>query len=299
MPAADAAVEATRAEPDAEAGEPGPMSEPSPTSRTRPEREPGEADEPSRGSEPEVEADGPTAEARVRRRADAGSGSDERDVSTTRRRASALRPPPTAHRRASAEGDGDAMTDKLTLARTAVRVGARGLAVLAAAGIAVGAVAAAALVPWPEHRAEAPSVVVQPAETGQLRVCPGPMLSIGEDPAAATTANSVGPPNRDLRGGAGRRCITRRRSPRPTTPAPTRTARRSHRDRARCRRRRDAGRCAVADRHSRDALRLRRSVVQRSRRRVVARRRGDRRRTQRHRAVWRTPPRSPRRSTCA
>ena len=66
------------------------------------------------------------------------------------------------------------MTDRFTLARTAVRVGARGLAVLAAAGIAVGAVAAAALVPWPEHRAEAPSVVVQPAETGQLRVCPGP-----------------------------------------------------------------------------------------------------------------------------
>ncbi|MCD2444028.1 DUF5719 family protein [Agromyces sp. SYSU K20354] len=84
------------------------------------------------------------------------------------------------------------MADKLTLARTAVRIGARGLAVLAAAGIAVGAVAAAALVPWPEHRTEAPSVVVQPAETGQLRVCPGPLLSIGDDPAAATTASSVG-----------------------------------------------------------------------------------------------------------
>jgi Family of unknown function (DUF5719) len=92
------------------------------------------------------------------------------------------------------------MADKLTLARTAVRVGARGLAVLAAAGLAVGAVAAAALVPWPDHRAEAPSVVVQPAETGQLRVCPGPLLSIGDDPAAATTANSVG--SADLIAGA-------------------------------------------------------------------------------------------------
>lgn len=93
--------------------------------------------------------------------------------------------PPVTQREAT-------MTDRFTLARTAVRVGARGLAVLAAAGIVVGAVAAAALVPWPDHRAEAPSVVVQPAETGQLRVCPGPLLSIGDDPNAATTASSVG-----------------------------------------------------------------------------------------------------------
>ena len=90
------------------------------------------------------------------------------------------------------------MTDKLTLARTAVlartaaRVGARGLAVLAVAGVGVGALAAAALVPWPDHVASSLSVVVEPSETGQMRVCPGPLLTIGDDAAAATTATSVG-----------------------------------------------------------------------------------------------------------
>ncbi|WP_448809380.1 DUF5719 family protein [Agromyces bauzanensis] len=77
--------------------------------------------------------------------------------------------------------------------RRLVRIGARALAFVAAGALAVGTVAAAALVPWPEHRAEPPSLLVQPAESRQLRVCPGPLLTLGEDPAAATTASSVGP----------------------------------------------------------------------------------------------------------
>lgn len=77
--------------------------------------------------------------------------------------------------------------------RRFVRIGARALAFVAAGALAVGTVAAAALVPWPEHRAEPPSLVVQPAESRQLRVCPGPVLALGEDPSAATTASSVGP----------------------------------------------------------------------------------------------------------
>jgi len=76
--------------------------------------------------------------------------------------------------------------------KQAVRIGARSLGFVAAAALAVGSVAAAALVPWPEHRAEAPSVVVQPSESRQQRVCPGPLLALGEDAAAATTASSVG-----------------------------------------------------------------------------------------------------------
>ena len=76
--------------------------------------------------------------------------------------------------------------------RRMLRLGARGLAFLGAAVLAAGALAAAAFVPWPEHRAEAPSVLVQPAESRQQRVCPGPLLTLGEDPAAATTATSVG-----------------------------------------------------------------------------------------------------------
>jgi hypothetical protein len=76
--------------------------------------------------------------------------------------------------------------------RRMVRIGARALAFVAACALTVGAVAAAALVPWPEHRAATPSLLVQPAESRQLRVCPGPLLTLGEDAAAATTASSVG-----------------------------------------------------------------------------------------------------------
>jgi len=77
--------------------------------------------------------------------------------------------------------------------KTVVRVVLRALALVAAAALAVATVAAAALVPWPDHRNVAPSELVQPAESRQLRVCPGPLLALGEDAAAATTASSVGP----------------------------------------------------------------------------------------------------------
>ena len=76
--------------------------------------------------------------------------------------------------------------------KRALRIGGRAAGFVAAAALAVATVAAAALVPWPEHRAEAPSVLVQPAESRQQRVCPGPILTLGEDAAAATTASSVG-----------------------------------------------------------------------------------------------------------
>ncbi|MFD4422733.1 DUF5719 family protein [Agromyces sp. NPDC058484] len=76
--------------------------------------------------------------------------------------------------------------------RRLLRAGGRALAFVGVAAVAVGALAAAALVPWPEHRAAATSVLVQPAESRQQRVCPGPVLALGEDPAAATTASSVG-----------------------------------------------------------------------------------------------------------
>lgn len=76
--------------------------------------------------------------------------------------------------------------------RTHVIAGARGLAAVAALAIGAGAVAAAALVPWPEHRAEPASVVVEPSESAQLRVCPGPLLALADDAASATTASSFG-----------------------------------------------------------------------------------------------------------
>ena len=69
---------------------------------------------------------------------------------------------------------------------------ARGAAALGAAAVAGGLVAAAVIVPLPGVDAEAPSTVVQPAESRQLRVCPGPLLSLADDAAQATAASSFG-----------------------------------------------------------------------------------------------------------
>lgn len=76
--------------------------------------------------------------------------------------------------------------------RRMLRLGSRAAGFVAAAALVVGAVVTAAYVPWPEHRAAPASVLVQPAESRQQRVCPGPLLALGEDAAAATTASSIG-----------------------------------------------------------------------------------------------------------
>lgn len=66
-----------------------------------------------------------------------------------------------------------------------------------AAAIAVAAVAAAALLggmlaPRPTVAVDPPSALVQPAESRQLRVCPGPLLELAGDAADATSASSFG-----------------------------------------------------------------------------------------------------------
>jgi len=78
--------------------------------------------------------------------------------------------------------------------RTVVLAGVRGAAAAAALAIGAGAVAAAALVPWPSVHAEPASVVVEPSESPQMRVCPGPLLALADDASAATTASSFGSP---------------------------------------------------------------------------------------------------------
>ena len=60
--------------------------------------------------------------------------------------------------------------------RTLIRAGGRGLVILVAAAVGVTVLGAAAIVPWPEHRAEPLSRSIQPAESRTVRVCPGPML---------------------------------------------------------------------------------------------------------------------------
>ncbi|MGI9823155.1 DUF5719 family protein [Agromyces sp. Marseille-Q5079] len=73
-----------------------------------------------------------------------------------------------------------------------IRTGVRVAVALVVGAVAVGVVGAAAIGSWPEHRAEPGSVVVAPDEAIQQRVCPGPLLSIGDDAAAATAVESFG-----------------------------------------------------------------------------------------------------------
>jgi len=75
--------------------------------------------------------------------------------------------------------------------RTLLRAGGRGVAVLGAAVLTVAAFGAAAIVPWPEHRAEPLARSIQPAESRTLRVCPGPMLELGDDAESVSTLGSA------------------------------------------------------------------------------------------------------------
>lgn len=68
----------------------------------------------------------------------------------------------------------------------------RAAAVLVAVATTAGLVVAAIVAPLPRVEADPPSTVVQPAESRQLRVCPGPLLALAEDAAEATTATSFG-----------------------------------------------------------------------------------------------------------
>lgn len=70
--------------------------------------------------------------------------------------------------------------------RTILRVGGRSLAVLVAGALTATALGAAAVVPWPEHRVEPLAEAIQPAESRQLRVCPGPALELGDDAASVS-----------------------------------------------------------------------------------------------------------------
>lgn len=68
----------------------------------------------------------------------------------------------------------------------------RTAAVVAVAGAAGAALVAGVLAPRPTVAVEPPSALVQPAESRQLRVCPGPLLALAEDATDATSASSFG-----------------------------------------------------------------------------------------------------------
>ncbi|BDZ53716.1 DUF5719 family protein [Agromyces marinus] len=71
-------------------------------------------------------------------------------------------------------------------------VSGRIAAVLGVAAVAAAALVAASVLPIPDLRAVPPSTVVEPEENVQVRVCPGPLLSLADDSTAATAARSIG-----------------------------------------------------------------------------------------------------------
>lgn len=79
-----------------------------------------------------------------------------------------------------------------TKRRVAV-LGARYAAGLIGIAVVVVAVGGAAIVPWPTVVHDAPSTLVTPVASDQLRVCPGPLLTLAEDSTQADAATSVGP----------------------------------------------------------------------------------------------------------
>ncbi|QAY74560.1 hypothetical protein ET445_15700 [Agromyces protaetiae] len=76
--------------------------------------------------------------------------------------------------------------------RTVFAAAGRAVAIVATLAAGAAVAAAAVLVPWPEHRVEPSSVVVAPAESREQRVCPGPLLTLADETADATTPVSLG-----------------------------------------------------------------------------------------------------------
>jgi len=76
--------------------------------------------------------------------------------------------------------------------RRVAQIGARVSGGLLGMAVVVVAIGGAAVVPWPTLVQPAPSTLVTPVADSQLRVCPGPLLTLAEDSSQAETATSVG-----------------------------------------------------------------------------------------------------------
>jgi hypothetical protein len=76
--------------------------------------------------------------------------------------------------------------------RRVALIGVRLTAGLTGMAVVVLAVGGAALAPWPAVTREPDSTVVTPVASDQLRVCPGPLLTLAADSSQADVATSVG-----------------------------------------------------------------------------------------------------------
>jgi hypothetical protein len=78
--------------------------------------------------------------------------------------------------------------------RGVARESARAIAGIAGIGVATLAIAGATWLPLPSFSATPPSSSVAPVPTVQQRTCPGPLLTLASDSAAATGAAAFAPP---------------------------------------------------------------------------------------------------------
>jgi len=77
--------------------------------------------------------------------------------------------------------------------KSVIEVGARGIIGALLVGVAIVAVTSATALTGPIHAVTPPTVTVTPVPTVQQRVCPGPLLRLGDDAGqGASTATSVG-----------------------------------------------------------------------------------------------------------
>jgi hypothetical protein len=79
--------------------------------------------------------------------------------------------------------------------RAIARTGARFLLAFGVLGVAGALGAAAVIVPWPAFGSTPAYLTVSPVPSEQVRVCPGPLLTLAEDSTQAKAASSLGRPN--------------------------------------------------------------------------------------------------------
>ena len=96
-------------------------------------------------------------------------------------------------RRVPDESSAPRLAPRRFTGKGAVVIGVRGLIGIIGGAVAATVVVAATVITGPVHTLTPPSAAIAPVPTAQERVCPGPLLRLGDDAGqSATIATSVG-----------------------------------------------------------------------------------------------------------
>lgn len=105
---------------------------------------------------------------------------------------------------ALAAAPADVTPRRSLVTRRGVVIGGRALAGIGSLALAAALVVAATVITEPRYSIIPPQTTVSPVAAAQQRVCPGPILRLGDDQGlGATSAASIGPPVARYRGSAG------------------------------------------------------------------------------------------------